>query len=65
MSRSASDYEIRLHRADGTLSIVMLVSAVGDLDARSQAADMLKGEMSNAHIWRDGKLVDSVYALSS
>lgn len=56
------DYEIRLHRADGTLSIVMLVSAVGDLDAKAQARDMLKDGLANAHIWRDGQLVDSLYA---
>ena len=61
MTTAASDYEIRLHRSDGTLSIVMLISAANDQDARGQAAAMVRSEIANAHIWRDGQLVDSVY----
>jgi hypothetical protein len=60
-----ADYEIRLHHADGRLSIVMLTSTVGDADAKAQALRMLKDGIANAHIWRDGKLVDSVYGLNS
>lgn len=61
---NAFDYEIRLHRIDGTLSVVMWISAAGDGDARRQAQEMLREGLSNAHIWRDGKLMDSLYAQS-
>jgi signal transduction histidine kinase len=57
-----SDYEIRLHRTGGALSIVMKVMAVGDDDAKRQALTMLHGGISNAHIWRDDSLVVSVDA---
>jgi hypothetical protein len=57
-----SNYEIRLHRPDGSLSIVMKVAAVGDTDAKNQALIMLHNGISNAHIWRDDNLVGSVYA---
>ena len=65
MGQLATDYEIRLHHADGTLSIVMMTAAVSDADASAQAKLMLKDGLANAHIWRDGKLVDSVYSLNS
>jgi hypothetical protein len=63
MGQLATDYEIRLHHADGTLSIVMITAAVSDADAAGQARIMLRDGLANAHIWRDGKLVDSIYAL--
>ena len=55
------DYEIRLHHADGTLSIVMMVSAIGDADAGAQATKMLEDGLASAHIWRDGTLIDTLY----
>jgi hypothetical protein len=61
MGQLARDYEIRLHYADGTLSVVMIASAVSDRDAAAQARFMLRDGLANAHIWRDGELVDSVY----
>jgi hypothetical protein len=61
MTPLASDYEIRLARPDGSTSIVMKVTAVSDLDAKSQATAMLTETISNAHIWRDGRHVESVY----
>ncbi len=64
MRQLATDYEIRLHHADGTLSLVMITAAVSDADAKAQAALMLKDGLANAHIWRDGTLVDSIYALN-
>jgi hypothetical protein len=63
MGSLATDYEIRLHHADGTLSLVMMTAAISDADAKAQAIRLLKEGLANAHIWRDGKLVDSVYAL--
>ena len=46
-------YEILLHKADGVLSIVMIVTALCDADAKAQAARMLKGKMAYAEIWND------------
>ncbi len=57
-----SNYEIRLHRLDGTLSIVMKVTAVGDADARNQARTMLTADIPSAQIWRDDSLIGSVHA---
>lgn len=57
------DYEIRLHHADGSLSILMLTAAASDSEAKRRARAMLSHGLTNAHIWRDGELVDSVYAL--
>lgn len=57
-----SDYEVRLHRPDGALSIVMKVKAVGETDAERQALTMLCGEITNARIWCDGNLIASLYA---
>ena len=57
-----SDYQIRLHKLDGALSIIMMVSAIGDTDAKNQALLMLKNGLSNAYIWREKKLVASIDA---
>jgi hypothetical protein len=57
------EYEIRLHHADGSLSVVMMVTAIGDADAKAQATKMLEDGLANAHIWRDGRLVDSIYRI--
>ena len=64
MGQLSTDYEIRLHHADGTLSLVMMTAAYSDADASAQARIMLKSGLANAQIWRDGKLVDAVYALN-
>lgn len=55
-----SVYEIRLHRPDGALSIVMKAMATGDIDAKSQALAMLCGGICSAQIWRDDNLIDTV-----
>jgi len=59
-----TDYEVRLHRADGHLSIVMVILATSDRDAKNQAQSMLRDSIVNAHVWRDGRLVDSLYRLN-
>jgi hypothetical protein len=46
-----TDYEIRLFKADGTLSLVMMIVANGKADARFQAGAMLKGGVVKAEIW--------------
>jgi hypothetical protein len=64
MGQTCKDYEIRLHRRDGTLSLVMIVPATGDDDAKLQAKKMLRADLANAHVWdADGKLVGSIYRL--
>ena len=57
----SSHYEIRLHRSGGKLSLVMLVPAASEADARERALQMLKGNLTDAHILRDGALVNSVH----
>jgi hypothetical protein len=57
------DYEILLHRSDGSLSIIMKIAVPSDGDAKLRAQTMLRGGMANAHIWCDGRLVDSIYSL--
>lgn len=57
-----ADYEIHFHRADGTLAIVIRIAAADVAGARAQAQGMLRDGLSTAHIWRDGAVVDSVYA---
>jgi hypothetical protein len=43
MTPFTTGYEIKLIKPDGTISIAMKVTAVGDLDARAQAAAALTG----------------------
>lgn len=57
------DYEIRLHRADGKLSLIAMVVAANAEDAEHQASDLLKGYLTNAYIWRDGVFVQTLYRL--
>ena len=56
------DYEIRLYRADGTLSIVMITAAASDADAKEKAGSLLREDMMDAEIWRGSKLTASVHA---
>ena len=55
------DYEVRLQRPDGRLSIRMFMQAAGDAEAKARASEMLRGGVSYASLWRDGKFVDSFY----
>ena len=43
-------FEARLHKADGSLSIIMKVNAFGPHDAKIQAERMLKGDIAYAII---------------
>ena len=62
MLHAGYEYEIRLHRADGTLSIVLMTLALTHEQAKTQACALLRNGMANAHVWRDGELVDSLRA---
>ena len=43
-------FEARLHKADGSLSIIMKVNAFGPHDAKIQAERMLRGDIAYAVI---------------
>jgi hypothetical protein len=45
-------FEIRLHKADGTVSIIMSVCVFGVFDAEQQAAKMLNDDMAYAVVWQ-------------
>jgi hypothetical protein len=60
MGEAIRDYEIRLSRADGALSIVMLTSAISDADAKAQAYGMLKDGLASAEIWQGLTLTDTI-----
>lgn len=62
MLHAGSEYEIRLHRADGTLSIVLMTLALGPEQAKTQASALLRNGMVSAHVWHDGELVGSFRA---
>jgi len=47
------EYRINLYRDDESLSIVMVVHARADMDAKSEAERMLKDGLVRAEIWRD------------
>jgi hypothetical protein len=53
------EYEIRLHKADGTLSVMMFTFAFSDAEAAAQARLMLRGNIVLAHVWRDDHQVGS------
>ena len=46
------DFEISLHKADGTVSIVMNIIALGTPDAKLQASLLLNDEIAYAVIWQ-------------
>jgi hypothetical protein len=45
-----TDFEIRLHKADGTVSIIMRIVALGVHGAKIEAAKMLKDDLAYAVI---------------
>jgi len=50
-------YEVRLFKADGAVSIVMVTTAASERDAELQAVAMLKGEIVRVEIWSEGVLL--------
>jgi hypothetical protein len=46
-------FEVCLHRADGTVSIIMAINAFGPYDAKLQASKMLNDDMPYAIIWQE------------
>jgi hypothetical protein len=58
------EYEIRLYKDDGALSMVMSLAARSDIEAELEAHRMVRGAIVLAHIWRDEKLVGSVLQMT-
>jgi len=56
------NYEVRLYRADGTLSIVMKTAANGVPEAQAAATAMLKGDIVRAEVWSDEQRVKTLEA---
>ena len=54
MGQFCKDYEIRLHRNDGKLSLVAIIPAVGDEDAKRLARKLLQADLTNAYIPASG-----------
>ena len=53
-------YRINLYREDESLSIVMVVHARADMDAKGEAERMLKDGLVRAEIWRDDVRVGAI-----
>jgi hypothetical protein len=60
-----SSFEIRLHKADNTVSIVMTVNAHGHYDAELQARKMLQDDIAYAVIWQGLAEVATVHRTHS
>lgn len=65
MGQSISAYQIRAFRDDGDLSLVMLMPALGDDDAKSQALLLVAGRTPTVEIWQNGSLVDTLHLRAS
>jgi hypothetical protein len=48
-----ADYEVRLYRAGGALSIISPIVANSVSEAEMAARALLKGNIERAEIWRD------------
>ena len=51
------EYEIRLYRDDGTLSVVVALAAKEHSIAARKARQMLNQQLTRAHIWQDQRLI--------
>lgn len=54
------EYRINLYRDDESLSLVMVVHARADMDAKGEAERMLKDGLVRAEIWRDDVKVGAI-----
>ena len=60
MDRAISEYQLRLFRDNGVLSIVAVTSAMDSTDATYQAEKFLTAEITKIEIWCGGALVKTV-----
>jgi hypothetical protein len=54
------EYELRLHKADGVLSIVMKAIELTDSDAKLSAAQMLVGDIEFIHLFNADQKIGTV-----
>jgi len=54
------EYEMRLHRPDGALSVVMKTIAIDDHDAKRLAYQFLIGDIARAYIFSGDKDLGAV-----
>ncbi|HTT99459.1 MAG TPA: hypothetical protein VMF58_15535 [Rhizomicrobium sp.] len=59
------EYEMRLHRPNGVLSVVMKTLAIDDNDARRAASQYLIGDIAWARIFSDEEAVGVVQRILS
>ena len=60
MGSAIVEYTFRIFRADGGLSLVMVMSASSERDALHQACGLLTDKLPLAEIWQNTKLVDTI-----
>lgn len=54
------EYRIHLYRDNESLSCVMILHALADVDAKSEAKRMLKNGLVRAEIWRDEDKIGAI-----
>ena len=59
------DYEIRIQRPDGRLSIHLFMLASLDHEAGKLASQMLSDRLSSAFVWRDGTFIGSLHQIGT
>jgi len=52
------DFQLRLYRADGRLSVVLNIEATGERDARLQALHLVQGDIARAEVFANKGLVN-------
>jgi hypothetical protein len=60
MDRAISEYQLRLFRDNGTLTIVAVTNAMDVSDATYQAEKFLTAEITKIEVWCGGALVKTV-----
>ncbi len=51
------DFQIRLYRGDGRVSVVLNIEACGERDARLQALHLVQGDIARAEVFANKGLV--------
>jgi len=65
MGRAISEFQIRVYRQDGELSVYLITPAWGVGEATEQAKRLVTNAMPRAEIWADGSLVNTIQVETS
>ena len=65
MGRAISEFQIRVYRQDGELSVYLVTPAWGVGEATEQAERLVTNAMPRAEIWADGSLVNTIQVETS